>query len=208
MSRGWLYTIGIVVNKAVPSWLFRFRLTRIYQLGFEGKTPPAVSVAAAQTDDDWKTAESIAKFSRPADTAMLVAFIGASDGQPVAAIWSAQTLFEEPELGLRYELADDDRWWFAARVRPDARGCGVYRSLLSSLLNAQQTQRHLVAINPTNRRSMAAHRRFLKNCLGTFATVRVLRWTLCVGSASLLNGRRWRLGPRVTLNVACVELGQ
>lgn len=195
-SRGLLYTLGIVVNRCVPQWFFRFRVTSVYRLRGSGGAQPDIDVFAAERKDHVSVAQQITGYQPLDEGARQQPYLASRENRPVAAIWSATGSFDEPELGLRYDFSGGDRWWFAARVVPEARGRGVYRCLLNASIAREPLVNHFVAINPTNRRSVAAHRRFIAECLGTFVTVRMLRWTVCIGGGDLIAGRRWSLDCR------------
>ncbi|MEM9643615.1 MAG: GNAT family N-acetyltransferase [Planctomycetota bacterium] len=204
--RGLLYSAGVVFNRVVPERLFRFRITNVYRLKPYDQsqdscsTPsPSLKFIACQNPDQFDQANRITGFESPShrDADRLDAFLAVDDsGTAVGAIWSITPRFEEPELGLRYVLAANSKWWFAARVLPEHRGQGVYTQMLGAVLNQAPNVRHYVAINPTNRASMAAHRKFVSYPLLHFSTARLLGVAYCRFGTGNRLGHRWTSNAR------------
>lgn len=179
LSRGILYSLGIVINRVVPERWFRFRIFRVYQLQSPGEdcqaaVQPPLQFQWCDSHEEDQRAVQVTGFHGGKDLcpAGYEACLVLDQGQPIAGIWKAESAFDERELGLRVVLADDQAWLFAARVAPGNRRRGVYRRLLRHVLSSDSSRTHLASINPTNRASTAAHRQFLRSTIGTCVSFR------------------------------------
>ncbi|MCR9207257.1 MAG: hypothetical protein NXI28_03430 [bacterium] len=94
-----------------------------------------------------------------------------SSSQIVGGVWVSTQSFTERDLHLKIDLAEHQRWLFAARMMPEERSRGAYSVLLRKLLSAETTSDSTdergadaggvtqvwAAINPANHRSVRAH---------------------------------------------------
>lgn len=230
LSRGVLYSLGIVFNRLVPERLFRFRVCRVLRLqplGTDNTTSEMMPIAIrwCESEDDFRQAERLTQFqpvggNAREDLAACLAHASMYDssdrahtdsgqcrapeaaseidssGSPLAGLWRAENRFDEVELGVRMLLADDQAWIAAAIVAKSYRGRGVYRRLLNHVLTDSPNQRHFAAINPANRASMAAHRKFVAATVGTYVSFRLLSLAVVMASGGLRPSTRVSLSCR------------
>ena len=121
------------------------------------------------------------------------------DEKLVAVAWVAAESFAEPELGLHYQLGDNEVWLFAAVVNPDYRRQGIYRQLLQFLiqeLSQTQVQRILLGVSSGNVPSQQAHHHQGATKLGTIFALKGLGFAFCKvqGQVKVASHRRfaWR----------------
>ncbi|CAD74433.1 hypothetical protein RB5781 [Rhodopirellula baltica SH 1] len=110
-----------------------------------------------------------------------------SAAQIVGGVWIATRSFTERDLHLQIDLAEHQRWLFAARMIPEERNRGAYSVLLRKLLWAEtssdpsngrgaeagEVTQVWAAINPANHRSVRAHAVFNNSSAGRIHMVRV-----------------------------------
>ncbi len=194
-SRGLLYSTGIAINRLVPSWLFRARIFRVFELNKPSEGDPAMTDEQAgplrfqwcDSKEDRKLASELTHYPLDANSSShraCIAFIG---DLPVGGLWIGENHFDETDLGVRILLPEQHVWLFAAFVSKTHRKQGVYRKLLRFVLSEYTDQHVLASINPTNRSSIAAHSTSIKQDLGTSCVVRVAGFALarCNGSLQL-----------------------
>ncbi|QDT10629.1 GNAT family N-acetyltransferase [Planctomycetes bacterium K23_9] len=205
-SRGFLYSVGVVVNRIVPASLFRFRLFSVYELATDCQWQVKSSGDVRSNGDakNWKliccrSDEQIREAEQLTFTTVNQDDPSAQHQTPwvvqserdeifVAGIWVTQGSFDEIDLGVRLLLPDDSRWLYSAYVDKDFRRRGIYRYLISNVIDRvsdEDAERALVSINPTNRASMAAHRTLLKRKIGTCVAVKMLCFSMCISSRPL-----------------------
>ena len=164
---GLMYSIGIVINRVVPNWLFRFRVFTVYQIDTKTILPltdvaadDPVQVSLAETEADISEVSELTYFDPSSMEAQLQSVQARIDGQLAGAVWAARRGFDETDLGLRIELSSEQSWIFAALVDKQFRRRGVYSRVFGFLVNhIQQTSgdQQLLSINPTNVASVKAH---------------------------------------------------
>ncbi|TWT93795.1 hypothetical protein [Stieleria varia] len=209
-SRGFLFLVGIAFNRVVPPWLFRFQVFRIYRLKppksgdvqDEYQSDHVFQIAKADEIDD---AARVTASMPPPDA---VAWIAKNNSDTIGGLWLASTCFNEPELGLRFQLSDNTRWLYSARVARSHRRRGVYRSLLAAVLNSDSEKQFAAAINPLNLASARAHRSFVDQELGRYAVARFLGMSICLSARGIKPNRRisWRCGfDPIVISIACDE---
>lgn len=227
--------LGGLVNRFVPHWLFRFRSFVVYQID-PAKFPPIdaatvvdsdsqqpdtqvadgqaidnskLEVSWCQSDDDLRAVEALTYTrSRSIETPFKIAQAKSGD-RLAGALWSVQDEFLERELGVRYDLAADQVWLFAALVNKQFRRQGVYLKVLRFMCCDGQTHQRdhraavessmnvsggdaidgvatrftgthkLLCINPFNVASMKAHRKFIQRELGRAWVMRVFNKAIC-----------------------------
>nr|WP_100208115.1 hypothetical protein [Rhodopirellula baltica] len=110
-----------------------------------------------------------------------------SAAQIVGGVWIATRSFIERDLHLQIDLAEHQRWLFAARMIPEERNRGAYSVLLRKLLWAEtssdqsngrgaeagEVTQVWTAINPANHRSVRAHALYQNASAGRIHLVRV-----------------------------------
>lgn len=110
-----------------------------------------------------------------------------SSSQIVGGVWIAMQSFIERDLHLQIDLAEHQRWLFAARMMPEERSRGAYSVLLRKLLSAETTSDSTdergadagevtqvwAAINPANHRSVRAHAGYQIATAGRIHSVRI-----------------------------------
>lgn len=195
-ARGFLYSIGIVINRIIPERLFRFRIFNVYELAPHDATSTALATGSefkirnCQTPAEFDEAKRLTHY-RPGkslsdDRKMppLQATLLVDAEVPVGGVWLSQDFFDESELGVRVKLQPEQTWLFAAFVSKPHRGKGIYRRLLNEVLS-QTDRTFVVAINPTNKASIAAHKTCIRRKVGTIVAIRFLSWSLCWASGEL-----------------------
>lgn len=129
------------------------------------------------------------------------------DGQAIACAWIGRETFEERELGLQFELQPTEVWLFAAVVDPALRDQGVYRQLLTFLvdeLGRRDFRRILLGVTVGNEPSRRAHVRQGATKVGAITAARCLGFNICrrAGRVRLLSPRAmaWRRPIRLAVD--------
>jgi hypothetical protein len=213
LSRGVLYSIGIAINRVVPEKLFRFRVFQVFELQSNGDDPQADMESAyplqyhwCESEEDFRVARQLTYFysSSQLDRHRFSVCLacdgtdGSGSSLPIGGVWRAVEWFDEEELGLRVVFSADQAWIFAAYVSKLQRGRGIYRRLLSNVLKSNLRLQHFAAINPTNRKSIAAHSAFMRSTVGTCVAVRLLSLTICWAGGDLRLDRHVSFRSRTT----------
>lgn len=205
-SRGFLYLIGIAINRVVPAFLFRAVIFRIYQFG---RTDPSESLASyddgirfewCENEEQFKMAEEITFFrSASSDQqAPLRACLAYDGDEAVGGVWIASGSFYESDLGLTIRLQSNQRWLFAANVSKSHRRRGIYGRMLRYVLSSAEEASDesgsvrseiLASINPTNKASMAAHRSLIEKTWGCCIIARLLSLHFCISNGNLKTTR-------------------
>jgi len=194
---GLVYSIGIAINRVVPSGLFRFRIFKVYQIDPETVVPTgnnsAVDVTLAETDADVSAVCALTYFDPSNMDAQLQSAQARINGQLAGAAWVAQRGFDETDLGLRIELAPHQSWLFAALVDQQFRRQGVYSRVLGFMVKHLQksVDQQFLAINPYNVASVKAHQRYFDSVVGTVITLRVLGMAFCWCGGKRLSRSSW-----------------
>jgi len=203
---GLLYSIGIAINRVVPSWLFRFRIFRVYQIDTntilpladvaEASDSDSVQVSLAETAADISDVRRLTFFDPSSVDAQLQSVQARIGGQLAGAVWAARRGFDETDLGLRIELTPDQSWLFAALVDKQFRRRGVYSHVFGFMVNhLHQTavRQQLLSINPTNIASVKAHEKYFDSVLGNVIALRVFGMAFC-----WCQGKRLRLSSWIS----------
>ncbi|MEM6688904.1 MAG: hypothetical protein AAF664_05720 [Planctomycetota bacterium] len=176
-GRGWLYTIGIIFNRIIPEAWMRFRPFVVLQLTaaqeFDTPSSDAFRVTRCVTDEQIKAVADITFVGDPSQFPNATGYLISDNDQILGGVWIATGEFTESELGVRLELRDYQVWLFAASIKKEARGQGVYRRLLGQVLSEQEDKRVYCSINRFNKASLAAHRRFTEANQGSALVARV-----------------------------------
>lgn len=213
-SRGFFYSVGIVINRLVPEWLFRFRVFQVFELALDdsgnstqtqrrvdSETKLATSNASdairfrwCETEADLELAIRLTHF-RPLDEGgKRIADLGnklraclALDGDtPVGGVWISNGSFLERELGLVIELDPDECWLFAAYIEKSHRRRGIYARLLTFVMTTDSKTKVFASINSYNKASIAAHRHMIARVLGTCWAGHLLGLSGCRSNGDLL----------------------
>ena len=198
---GVMYSIGIAINRVVPSWLFRFRIFRVYQIDPQTVLPQAeasdndsIQVSLAQTDADISAVSTLTWFQPGNMDADFQSAQAKIDGQLAGAVWAAGRGFDETDLGLRIELTPDQSWIFAALVDEQFRRRGIYSRVFGFMVNHLEQAaigEQLLCINPYNIASVKAHEKYFDSVLGNVVALRVLRLAFCLCSGQRLQRSSW-----------------
>jgi GNAT superfamily N-acetyltransferase len=200
MRRGVLYTIGIVINRIVPEKLFRFRVFQVFELEGQGGSRRSddnqLTFRWCDNDDDFAAAKRLTFFeTKDPDAATRYAACLAElrdaqgEREIVGGVWRGLEQFDEEDLGIRIQLADQQAWIFAAFVSKDHRGSGIYRRLLEHAIRSQEALVHFASINPYNKPSISAHRAFVKRTVGTCVAIRVFNFAFAFTKRDLRANR-------------------
>lgn len=189
---GFLYSAGLAINRVVASWLFRFRIFRVYQIDPKTALPKpsnaespqsnAVEVSLAQTDADILAVGELTWFEPGNMDADFQSAQARVDGQLAGAVWAAGRGFDETDLGLRIVLTPSQNWIFAAMVDKSFRRIGVYSRLLVFMVNHLEQVvggQQFLSINPTNIASVKAHEKHVGSVLGNVVALRVFGVAFC-----------------------------
>ena len=198
---GVMYSIGIAINRVVPSWLFRFRIFRVYQIDPKTVLPQAeasdndsIQVSLAQTDADISAVSTLTWFQPGNMDADFQSAQAKIDGQLAGAVWAAGRGFDETDLGLRIELTPDQSWIFAALVDEQFRRRGIYSRVFGFMVNHLEQAaigEQLLCINPYNIASVKAHEKYFDSVLGNVVALRVLGLAFCLCSGQRLQRSSW-----------------
>ena len=103
------------------------------------------------------------------------------NGQLVAGVWLASEVFDENELGVRLVMNERQTWLFAALVSKSFRGQKIYGKLLPFVVNeaSRDFPSVLLAVNPDNRPSNAAHQKLSQRTVGTVVAIRLFSVSVC-----------------------------
>ena len=206
------YRVAKASVARVPAGWLRLRPYRVYAatLGPEA----AAKEETAARPDEFTDLGSMRVAATPAEAADLAPLTTAANiascdgrsrwaavtrlgGRPIACLWIAETDHEEPELGVRHQVRDDEAWLFAAVVDPSHRRRGVYRRLLRFAcgeLASRGKTRLLFSVAYGNDASQHAHNVIQPRELGTVFATRSLGWTLCATSGRVRVGSTSRVG--------------
>ncbi|MFG0264694.1 MAG: hypothetical protein ACF8AM_06000, partial [Rhodopirellula sp. JB055] len=143
-----------------------------------------------------------------------------ASNEVVGGAWIATDRFIDSDLHLQAELAEHQRWLFAARLLPEARGRGLYPRLLQAVFGTKVSRKPTeirkevgrvegtevwAAINPVNHRSVRAHARFRIATAGRIHVIRVGSFAL-VWKVAVADGYELVLNPSWTLQGSVVPI--
>ena len=185
------YSFAILFNRVVPQWLFRTRRYVIYEMD-TGRARSAISspgasrssnvqVSVCQTEDQIEAVEALTWFKREYSSGKSQAFQATINDELVAGVWLASEVFDEDELGVRLMMNEDQTWLFAALVSKGSRGNGIYSKLLTFVIShaSHDFTSILLAVNPDNKPSNAAHQKWSRRTVGTVVAVRIFGVAMC-----------------------------
>lgn len=197
------YRLGRRLVGKLPPWLLRVRPVDVFEIVLSDHGATAASTGATGRDSPGD--ERIAWIAASAEAEALGSLAGAAnkaafDGntlraaavwqgdRPIACVWIARGCYEEPDVHVRYELAEDEAWLLAAAVAPEHRRRGVYRRLLGFVLPelaAAGTRRILLAVVCGNHASASVHQQLGARRIGRIAAVRALGATMTRGGGAV-----------------------
>ena len=208
-GRGLRYTLGIVWCRVVPAWCFRYRCMEIVRLGKSSadgepndqKTADSYEARKVETAEELERVQRATLYNGASsqessshlndaagtDRSSQSESESESSSQIVGGVWIAMQSFIERDLHLQIDLAEHQRWLFAARMMPEERSRGAYSVLLRKLLSAETTSDSTdergadagevtqvwAAINPANHRSVRAHARYQITTAGRIHLIRI-----------------------------------
>ena len=183
-SRGWGYLFGIIFNRVVPEWLFRFRRSEIFQFDPPDKADYPLGESSAGIQYRWvEDAERRAHLqkltgNRIGEIEGHLAAGAIVDNELVGGVWLAQNTFLERELGYRMILPEPGYWLYSASIRKNLRCRGIYSGLLRFVLSETVPRPVWAAVNPFNRPSRAVHKR-QGRVIGSVSALRLFPVTIC-----------------------------
>ena len=181
---GWRYSFAIAFNRVVPQWLFRTRRYVIFRMDNPSEPAAEGQVTVFQCDDEQQiqAVEQLTYFRREYSSGQCHAFAAEVDGQLAGGMWAATECFDENELGVRLQLANNQTWLCSALICKDMRGHGVYSRLLPFVIRSMANSGKpdaLVAVNPDNLASYHAHKKRSRETVGYVFAIRFLKLTAC-----------------------------
>lgn len=211
-ARGLLYCMETVFNRIVPCWIFRFSVGTILELDRETlcelihSFEPDEFIFQRVTDPEQReTLRTLTWNSVPRETTEDDRGYSVSrrddPTRMLGGVWGGVDSFIESDLGFRIRLTEDQAWIYCAYVDPSTRGKRVYPRVLSTAANDLSglgVKRLLVVIQPWNKASMRAHRKYSHGPVGHLAVLRIFTLAMVFRFGSLTQvGRvttnvRWR----------------
>jgi ribosomal protein S18 acetylase RimI-like enzyme len=163
---GFSYSLQILFNRLVPEWLFRCRRFTVFVLPSRIDFVDVENVSAEWADPsaDEAIRRQLERFPTRVSGGSNRVCVARRANNLAGFVWCASRHFDETELGLRIVLPPHQYWIYSAYVLREYRRRGVYRQLLACVtrdLHHKDPQAQLLlAINPDNRQSVAAHTAF------------------------------------------------
>lgn len=195
---GLLYSLGIVINRIVPCWLFRFRQFVVYQMdetkfGDEANAQLPIKISWCVGDHEVQEVQKLTYTCAENLHHNHKAAQAKSGQQLAAALWAVKHHFTEDDLGIRYELNPNQIWLFAALVDAKFRQQGVYTKVLGFVCRrcdaafvacpddtADGSYDLLLCVNPHNIASNKVHQKYAKANLGQAISFRLLNVAVCL----------------------------
>lgn len=195
---GFLYSIGIAVNRIVPPWLFRFRRFVVYEMDVQRLTSvlkenrtradSRIDLSWCKTEEDIRAAEKFTYTNADRVGADFKIAQAKSDHQLAGALWAVRNNFTEDDLGIRYALKPEQIWLFAAFVDSQFRRQGIYAQVLSFMCSEGESElateatgppRFLLCVNPHNIASNRVHQKYAKDVLGQAFSFKLFNIAAC-----------------------------
>ena len=196
---GFLYSIGIIINRIVPAWLFRFRQFVVYEMDASKFEPEEIcetndqnsplQVSWCETTDDLKAVEMLTYTAADKLQGEYNIAQAKSGPQLAGALWGVKDRFAEEELGTVLHLSADEIWLFAALVDVAFRRQGIYAKVLGFMIHNgdnvfssedDKPLKYLLCVNPHNIASNRVHRKYSKAVLGQAFSLKVARVAICI----------------------------
>ncbi len=188
-----LYRTAKTCVQLMPSQVLRFRPFGVYEISLAEN---ARQVTRPEPSDpslriDWVTdREELAQLTEVAASENLDSWNGKTrrvavarrEETPIGAAWIATESFAELDLGLSFHLQPGEAWLFAAVVEQSQRRQGIYSRLLQFVTNGlagENRKRLLLGVSTGNQASLAAHRRFGAEQVGSIFAGKCLGFGFC-----------------------------
>lgn len=221
-----LYRIVKKLVSLSPAWLFRFRPFSVYQILLPKSDETSAGTPYRHYKSRGKLNCQVQWVKNLSEAAMLRslaaheniaslnfttrrAAVAWLEGEIIACAWIATELFDERDLGLRFELQPTEAWLHAAMVDPLRRRQGVYGQLMEFIieeLGRSEVRRILLGVTVGNEPSRRAHVRHGATPIGSIVAVRSLGFTACWrrGQVQILSPRpiAWRLPLRLAVKLS------
>ena len=197
------FDLGKRTLQRVPAGLFRCRPFGIYEVKLAAEADNKASLSLRSTSSASLQVRWADSTTQVTDIAPLAAAENirnldahtrhvavAWDGpQPVGLAWVATIDYVEADLGLRYQLAEDEAWLHSAYVDPRFRRQGVYQEMLRFICNDLAKlgyRRVLLGVSTGNRASQQAHAKAGARRIGYILAARSLSVAVryCSGAAA------------------------
>ena len=196
-SHGIVHSVEILFNRIVPVWLFRFSVGTVLELNSEklchvlDEVGPSDFLIRCVDDPEQRDRLRTKTWnSVPIETSAnhygYAIHRNEAPEQILGGVWGGIERFNEADLGFQIQLRPEQGWIYCAYVAGEARGEGVYKRVLSFAARDLREKGHdelRVMVQPWNRASMASHRKYSNEVIGSIAVVRVfnLAIVLCMG---------------------------
>ncbi|MEM9409855.1 MAG: hypothetical protein AAGA30_02005 [Planctomycetota bacterium] len=175
MQRGVFYTLAIVFNRVIPEWLFRMRYFVVYEIDVTNSLQQRSAAQCRWSESgELDVVKRLTHFAGnlPENYRSIVAVV---DREVVGAFWAARDQFDELDLGLRFQLKDNQAWLFGAMVKKNYRGQRIFPDMIQFIsceLLKQNVSGQFASVNPFNRPSMNV---FKQKSLGRVSRAIVIR---------------------------------
>ena len=200
LQRGWVYSFGILFNRVIPRWFFRFGIFDIFVLDEKGllrndSSFDDVEIWEAKSPDQRLSAREVTR--NPFRLQEIMAhrgWVAVQGDQYVGGVWVAQERFFERDLGVQLLLQEGQEWIYCAYVDSQHRRNGIYDSLLKALAESPSPVKHdrfLVAANPFNRRSFGIHASKSERRIGRVIAIRLFSFGYVFANGELKCNRRF-----------------
>ncbi len=182
---GFLYSIGIAINRIVPLWLFRFRRFVVYEMDAQriaalvdvnnSRTDASIVVSWCETEEDIRAAEKLTYTNADQIGDQFKIVQAKSDQQLAAALWAVRNSYSENDLGIKYDLQSNQVWLFSALVDTRFRRQGIYGQVLRFICCEEKSKftteaagapQFLLCVNPHNIASNAVHKKYARGVFG------------------------------------------
>ena len=188
-KRGLLYCCAIIFNRIVPEWLFRMRYFVVFQICPDSKTTPLSPAtcrwANSSEIDQARAFSKVAGDGQDANRQVAIATVG---DRLVAVFWSAAERFDEADLGIQFELTENQRWLFGAMVDKSFRGRHVFPDLVDFVkdkLGRDSASELYASVNPFNKPSMSAFKKKSLDIVGRAIVIRFFNFAIGIPSGIL-----------------------
>lgn len=224
-GRALLYRGAKRIVSSLPPWLIRFRPFGIYEIQLSkppdqassNPLPPRRLRDSVPCDIRWFAGSDDKASLRPFTSQENIAAMDSPtrrsvaawlDGQVIACAWIATESFEERELGIRFQMHENEVWLFAAVVEPQCRNQGVYGQLLQFViaeLARAKVERILFGVTLGNEPSRRAHARHGARRVGAIFALRSVGVTMCCGRGAVRLPSLIRIGWRTPIDAAITQ---
>lgn len=201
-AQGFLRTLEVQFNRFVPPWVFRYSKGDIFDFDVESlkslRPKDGVSkdliircLDESASEEDRMALREFTWNSVPVETThndIGYAIYDANEPTKLlAGVWAAKESFLEDNLGVKFSFSEQQSWLYCAFVHTDARGRGVYKSLISFAaadLQERGFTQLLGIVQPWNRISRMMHEKQSRGIVGRMSAIRVgcLVWISSAGN--------------------------